>query len=358
MRRQALYLIPRALSASQLEGAHAVGNLAWASAFELWDGSGTRRALLPAADGLSDRLYAHLSSDDKPAQRTYGEELLQCFSAPRASVAGLELDRPRIMGVVNVTPDSFSDGGERFDSGRAVADGLAMIEAGADIIDIGGESTRPGAAPVPVEEELRRVLPVVKGLAAQGARVSIDTRWARVMAEAAAAGAAILNDVTALSGDPESLSVAAQSELPVVLMHMQGEPQTMQADPQYEQVSLDVFDYLTERIEACAAAGIPRDRLIVDPGVGFGKTLAHKLRLLNDLALLHGTGCAILLGVSRKSFITKIDGPCEAKERLPGSLAAMLYGIRQGVQIVRVHDVAETRQALAVWCCMDVSVLP
>ncbi len=358
MRRQAFYLIPRALSASRLEGAHAVGNLAWASAFELWDSNGTRQGLLPATDGLSDRLYAHLSSDDKLAQRTYGDELLHCFSAPRASLAGLELDRPRIMGVVNVTPDSFSDGGERFDSGRAVADGLAMIEAGADIIDVGGESTRPGAAPVPVEEELRRVLPVVKGLAAQGARVSIDTRWAPVMAEAAAAGAAILNDVTALSGDPESLSVAAQSGLPVVLMHMQGQPQTMQADPQYEQVSLDVFDYLTDRIEACVAAGIPRDRLVVDPGVGFGKTLAHNLRLLNDLALLHGTGCAILLGVSRKSFITKIDGPCDAKERLPGSLAAMLYGIRQGVQIVRVHDVAETRQALAVWCCMDVSVLP
>ncbi len=358
MRRQAFYLIPRALSASPLEGAHAVGNLAWASAFELWDGSGTRRALLSAADGLSDRLYAHLSSDDKPAQRTYGDELLHCFSAPRASLAGLELDRPRIMGVVNVTPDSFSDGGERFDSGRAVADGLAMIEAGADIIDVGGESTRPGAAPVPVEEELRRVLPVVKGLAAQGARVSIDTRWAPVMAEAAAAGAAILNDVTALSGDPESLSVAAESGLPVVLMHMQGQPQTMQADPQYEQVSLDVFDYLTDRIEACVAAGISRDRLVVDPGIGFGKTLAHNLRLLNDLALLHGMGCAILLGVSRKSFIAKIDGPCDAKERLPGSLAAMLYGIRQGVQIVRVHDVAETRQALAVWCCMDVSVLP
>ena len=358
MRRQALYLIPRALSASRLEGAHAVGNLAWASAFELWDGSGTRQALLAAADGLSDRLYAHLRSDDKSVQRTYAQDLLQRFSAPRAPVAGLSLDRPRIMGVVNVTPDSFSDGGERFDSGRAVADGLAMIEAGADIIDVGGESTRPGAAPVPVEEEQRRVLPVVKGLAAQGARVSIDTRRAQVMAEAAAAGAAILNDVTALSGDPESLSVAAQSGLPVVLMHMQGEPQTMQADPQYGQVSLDVFDYLTDRIEACAAAGIPRDRLIVDPGIGFGKTLAHNLRLLNDLALLHGTGCAILLGVSRKSFITTIDGPCEAKERLPGSLAAMLYGIRQGVQIVRVHDVAETRQALAVWCCMDVPVLP
>ena len=358
MRRHPCYLIPRALSASRLEGARAVGNLAWASAFELWDGSGARRALLPATDKLADELYAHLNLEDEPAQRTYGHDLLRCFSAPRAAIAGLDLDRPRIMGVVNVTPDSFSDGGERFDCGRATADGLAMIEAGADIIDVGGESTRPGAAPVPVEEELRRVLPVVKDLARQGARVSIDTRWSRVMAEAAAAGATILNDVTALSGDPESLSVAAQSGLPVVLMHMQGEPQTMQAAPQYHHVSLDVFDYLTGRIAACEAAGIPRDRLIVDPGIGFGKTLEHNLRLLNDLALLHGTGCAILLGVSRKSFIAKIDGPCEARKRLPGSLAAMLNGIRQGVQIVRVHDVAETRQALAVWCCMDVSLLP
>ena len=358
MRRQPFYLIPRALSTSRLEGAHAVGNLAWASAFELWDRSGTRRALLPTAERLPEALYAHLCAEDEPAQRTYGQELLERFSTPRPAVAGLDLDRPRIMGVVNVTPDSFSDGGDRFDSGRAVADGLAMIEAGAHIIDVGGESTRPGAAPVPLEEELRRALPVVKALAEQGARVSIDTRRARVMAEAAAAGAAILNDVTALSGDPESLSVAAQSGLPVVLMHMQGEPQSMQADPQYHQVSLDVFDYLVGRIAACEEAGISGSRLIVDPGIGFGKTLDHNLRLLSDLALLHGTGCAILLGVSRKSFIAKIDGPCEAKARLPGSLAAMLNGIRQGVQIVRVHDVAETRQALAVWCCMDVSLLP
>ncbi len=358
MRRQPFYLIPRALSAYPLEGAQAVGNLAWASAFELWDSSGTRRALVPAAEALSEKLYAYWPAQDEADRRTYGEVLRQRFSSPRTSVAGLDLDRPRIMGVVNVTPDSFSDGGDRFDSGRAVADGLAMIEAGADLIDVGGESTRPGAAPVPVDEELRRVLSVVKALAEQGARVSIDTRRAAVMAEAAAAGAAMLNDVTALSGDPQSLSVAAESGLPVVLMHMQGEPQSMQAAPQYDHVSLDVFDYLADRIAACEEAGIPRHRLIVDPGIGFGKTLDHNLRLLADLALLHAIGCAVLLGVSRKSFIAKVDGPSEAKQRLPGSLAAMLNGIRQGVQIVRVHDVAETRQALAVWCCMDVSVLP
>ncbi len=358
MRHHPFYLIPRALSASPLEGAHAIGNLAWASAFELWDGSGARRVLLPAVEVPSDKLYAQLPAQDGSARRTYVDDVLQRFSAPRTAVAGLDLDRPRIMGVVNVTPDSFSDGGDRFDSGRAVADGLAMIEAGADIIDVGGESTRPGAAPVPVDEELRRVLPVVKALAEQGGRVSIDSRRARVMAEAASAGAALLNDVTALSGDPESLSVAAQSGLPVVLMHMQGEPQSMQAAPLYDHVSLDVFDYLAERIAACEEAGIPRNRLIVDPGIGFGKTLEHNLQLLADLALLHATGCAVLLGVSRKSFIAKIAGPCEAKQRLPGSLAALLNGIRQGVQIVRVHDVAETRQALAVWCCMDVSVLP
>ena len=358
MGRQPFYLIPRALSASWLEGAHAAGNLAWASAFELWDRSGTRRALLSTAERLPETLYVHLGADEGSAQRTYVEALLQRLSASRPPVAGLDLDRPRIMGVVNVTPDSFSDGGDRFDSGRAVADGLAMVEAGADIIDVGGESTRPGAAAVPIDEELRRVLPVVKALAEQGARVSIDTRRAQVMAEAATAGAAILNDVTALSGDPESVSVAAQSGLPVILTHMQGEPQSMQAAPRYNHVSLDVFDYLIERIGVCEEAGIPRSRLIVDPGIGFGKTLDHNLRLLSDLALLHGTGCAVLLGVSRKSFIAKIDGPCEAKARLPGSLAAMLNGIRQGVQIVRVHDVAETRQALAVWCCMDVPLLP
>ncbi len=358
MPRQPFYLIPRALSATELEGASPLGALAWAQAFELWDEVGRRRGILPAGEDMARALLTSLAPPDEAAALAHCRVVVDRNSAPRPAIAGLSLDKPRIMGVVNVTPDSFSDGGDRFDAGRAIADGLAMAEAGADILDVGGESTRPGADPVPVEEELRRVLPVVKGLADHGVAVSIDTRRALVMAEAAAAGAAIINDVTALTGDAESLSVAAESGLPVILMHMQGQPQTMQADPRYDHVSLDVFDYFAGRITACEEAGIARGKLVVDPGIGFGKTLAHNLRLLGDLALFHATGCAILLGVSRKSFITKIDGPSAPKERLPGSLAAALQGIRQGVQLLRVHDVGETRQALNVWRNVDVSVLP
>ena len=358
MRRQPFYLIPRALSSAPTAAAQPLAGLVWASRLELWDRHGQRCGDFPAGEPLLSALSAALGGDRPADFEPRLADLLMRFSAERPALAGLTLDRPRVMGVVNVTPDSFSDGGDRFDAGRAIADGLAMAEAGAELIDVGGESTRPGAAPVPVEEELRRVLPVVKGLAEQGIRVSIDTRRARVMAEAVAAGAALINDVTALGGEPESLAMAARCDVPVVLMHMQGEPQTMQVDPRYRQVSLDVFDYLLERVEACEQAGIARQRLVVDPGIGFGKTLEHNTRLLADVALFHATGCALLLGVSRKSFIAKIAGANQPKERLPGSIAAMLQGIRQGVQIVRVHDVAETRQALSVWRSVDVSLLP
>ena len=276
-------------------------------------------------------------------------ELLDRLSAPRPPFAGLSMDRPRVMGVINVTPDSFSDGGDRFDSGQAAADGLAMREAGAEILDVGGESTRPGADPVPIEEEMRRVIPVVRRLAEAGARVSIDSRRATVMRAAVEAGAEVINDVTALSGDPLSLRVAAESGLPVVLMHMQGEPQTMQADPRYEDAAIDVYDLLEERVRACEEAGIPRARIAVDPGIGFGKTLAHNLEILEQLALLHGLGCPIVLGVSRKSFIGRLSRDEPPKARVPGSLAALLAGIARGAQIVRVHDVPETVQALEVW---------
>jgi len=271
------------------------------------------------------------------------------LSAPRPAFAGLTLDRPRLMGVLNVTPDSFSDGGERFDAGRAVADGLAMCEAGADILDVGGESTRPGAAPVPVEEELRRVVPVVRALADAGALVSIDTRRARVMGEALAAGARIVNDVTALAGDPGSLPLVAEAGAHVVLMHMRGEPRTMQIEPTYADAPLDIHDMLAGRIAACEAAGLPRARIAVDPGIGFGKTVAHNLRVLESMAVYQGLGCAVLLGVSRKSFIGRVAGGEAAKQRLPGSLAAGLAGLARGARILRVHDVAETAQALAVW---------
>jgi len=288
-----------------------------------------------------------------PECAVQAERALAALRAPRAPFAGLDLSRPRLMGILNVTPDSFSDGGDRFDAGRAVADGLAMVEAGAAILDVGGESTRPGAAPVEESEELRRTLPVVRALAEAGALVSIDTRRARVMAEALSAGASIVNDVTALVGDPDSLPTVADAGASVVLMHMLGEPRTMQRDPSYADAPLDIHDYLEARVEACEAAGIARARIAIDPGIGFGKSLAHNLRILDQLTVLHDIGCPLVLGVSRKSFIAKAvsgpDGPPPPKARLPGSLAAGLAGLARGVQILRVHDVAETAQAVTIW---------
>jgi len=276
-------------------------------------------------------------------------DLLDRLCAARAPFAGLTLDRPRIMGILNVTPDSFSDGGDRLDPGRAVADGLAMIEAGADLLDVGGESTRPGAAEVDEAEELRRVEPVVRGLAQAGARVSIDTRHARVMAAALDAGAQVVNDVTALTGEPAALPLVARTQAPIVLMHMRGEPRNMQRDPVYGDAPLEVFDYLEARLSACVEAGIPSTRIAVDPGIGFGKTVAHNLQILDRLTLYQGLGCAVMLGVSRKSFIARLSRDEPAKARLPGSLAAAIAGLDRGVQILRVHDVPETAQAVAVW---------
>jgi len=277
------------------------------------------------------------------------EVLLARLSAPRAPFAGLDLGTPRIMGVINVTPDSFSDGGDRFDAGRAVDDGLAMVEAGAAILDVGGESTRPGATPLDAQEELRRVVPVVRGLAEAGASVSIDSRRATVMAAALDAGARVINDVTALEGDPESLALAAERGVPVVLMHMQGEPGSMQAAPRYDDAALDISVYLEDRVVACEAAGIARADIAVDPGIGFGKTVTHNLEILDQMALYQGLGCAVVLGVSRKGFIGKLSRGEAPQARLPGSLAAALAGVARGVQILRVHDVAETAQALALW---------
>ncbi len=281
------------------------------------------------------------------------EALLARLIAPRPLFAGFDLSKPRIMGIINVTPDSFSDGGDRFDAGRAIADGLAMVEAGAAILDVGGESTRPGSAPVDDEEELRRVLPVVRGLAEAGAVVSIDSRRAPVAAAALDAGARVINDVTAFEHDPEGLALAAERGAPVVLMHMQGEPGTMQADPRYDDAALDIYDYLEGRVAACEAAGIARADIAVDPGIGFGKTVTHNVEILNRMALYQGLGCAVVLGVSRKRFIAKLSRGEAPKRRQPGSLAAGLAGIARGVQILRVHDVAETIQALALWRAIE-----
>ena len=257
-------------------------------------------------------------------------------------------DRPLVMGIVNVTPDSFSDGGRFADAGAAVAHGLALAAAGADILDVGGESTRPGAEPVPADEELRRVLPVVEALAAAGHVVSIDTRKAAVARAAIAAGAAIVNDVSAGTHDPEMAQTVADAGVPVVLMHTRGDPREMQRDPRYEDVVIEVRAWLEERIHAFTAAGVAAERIIVDPGIGFGKRVADNLALIRGLGALHGLGRPVMLGASRKSFIRALGGAEAAAGRLGGSLAAALAGWQAGVQIVRVHDVAETMEALTV----------
>ncbi len=294
------------------------------------------RRLVPARDLAASRESAVQSG-------------LTCLTARREPLAGVPLDRTRIMGIVNVTPDSFSDGGDFIAAEAAEAQARKLMAEGADFIDIGGESTRPGSMDVDEAEELRRVCPVIEGLQGSGAVISIDTRKAAIMEAAAARGAAVVNDVSALTYDGEALAVAATLGLPVVLMHAQGDPRTMQDNPVYDDVVLEVYGYLEARIEAAVAAGISRSRLVADPGIGFGKTLDHNLALLSRLSLFHGLGVPVLLGASRKRIIGSITGKAAAKERMPGSLGVAIAGAAQGVQIVRVHDVDETRQALDVW---------
>jgi dihydropteroate synthase len=301
-------------------------------------------------DGRIDRMLGPLTDivDWAPAAGR-----LNALSRPRRPFAGLSLRRPAIMGVVNVTPDSFSDGGDFFDPANAIAQGTALLQAGADILDVGGESTRPGADPVSPEEEIRRVVPVVRHFAGRGALVSIDTRHAAVMAAALEAGAAIVNDITGLTSDSESLDVVVRSAAPVILMHMRGEPRTMQQAPEYADAATDVYAYLAERVAACLDAGVRLENLCVDPGIGFGKTVAHNLEILRHTALFHGIGVPLLIGLSRKSFIGALSRREPPKDRLAGSLAGALASMGQGAQIVRVHDVAETYQALALWMALE-----
>lgn len=274
---------------------------------------------------------------------------MSAFVLPPPKLAG----GPYVMGVLNVTPDSFSDGGQW--EGASAPRGLAMLEAGADIIDVGGESTRPGSEPVDEGQEIARVVPVIAALrAATKAPISIDTMKPAVARAAMQAGASIWNDVMALRS-PGALETAASLHRPVVLMHMQGEPRTMQQDPQYDDAPLDVYDYLAARVDACLAAGIGRQRIAIDPGIGFGKNDSHNVAILGSLGLYHGLGCAVLLGVSRKSFVGRLSAGEPPKGRLPGSLAAALGGLDQGVQILRVHDVAETAQARAIWHAITTS---
>ena len=271
----------------------------------------------------------------------------------RAPICGLSMDRPRIMGILNATPDSFSDGGHVTDFTTRVAD---LIEQGADILDIGGESTRPGAETVPVEEEWRRVAPAIEAAVASGAVVSIDTRKAEVARRALSTGARLFNDVSALTYDPESFGVAkdyAEAGGAICLMHALGDPKTMQKEPRYVDVLREVYAYLEGRVKVAAEAGIPPEQVIVDPGIGFGKTLEHNLELMRGLGTFHDIGCPILLGASRKRFIGTLTGEDIAAERVHGSVSAAQIGASFGVQILRVHDVKATAQALAIWSAVQ-----
>lgn len=306
--------------------------------------------VIEGAPGTASRQIA-LVRDIAASTETHIRETLDHITAPRAPFAGVVMDRTRIMGIVNVTPDSFSDGGDFAAPEAAAAHAREAAAQGAEFVDIGGESTRPGAAEVNEAEELRRVCPVIELLAGAelSAAISIDTRKAAVMEAAVARGATVINDVSALNYDARALSVAAKSGASVVLMHAKGDPRTMQDNPVYTDVVLEVYDYLEARIDAAVAAGIPRERLAADPGIGFGKTLDHNLALLGSLSMFHGLGVPVLLGASRKRIIGSITGKLDPKERLAGSLAVAIAGASQGVQIVRVHDVDETAQALDVW---------
>ncbi len=277
------------------------------------------------------------------------ESALAVLMRPRSDIVGLTFDRPRIMGILNTTPDSFSDGGKHHDLSDAVAGAHRMT--GADILDVGGESTRPGAAFVPPEEETARTAPVIAALREKGVDVpvSIDTRKTTVASAALDAGAHVINDVSGFTFDADLAPLAAKRRAPVCVMHAQGDPATMQDAPRYDNVLLDVFDFLEQRIAWLEGIGVPRERIIADPGIGFGKTLQHNLDLLSRLSLFHSLGVPILLGASRKRFIGTLGGAEVASERMPGSLAVALAALKHGTQIVRVHDVPETVQAIALW---------
>lgn len=321
--------------------ARLAGTMCWFSAVELLhvgnDGRITTE-LLPV-ERLEARLDTATMASDWAA-----------LTAPRAPLKlgerTIRLDQPQVMAILNATPDSFSDGGQVATS----EDGFAANEAGAAILDVGGESTRPGARAVWEGDEIERVVPLVQRLAAGGAAVSIDTRKASVMEAALGAGAALVNDVSALGWDPRSAEVVAKAGVPVVLMHHQGSPETMQEAPSYPRGALvEVFLWLEDRIAAAVDAGIARDRIIVDPGIGFGKNVAHNLELMNGLAAIHALGCPLLVGASRKRTIGALHNEAPADRRLGGSVALAVKAAEQGAHLVRAHDVFETVQALRVW---------
>jgi dihydropteroate synthase len=294
-----------------------------------------------------------LSRKAAPRVVTAGEipqAKLARLTAPRAAMAGLDMTQPQIMGILNVTPDSFSDGGLHNAPDAALHAALEMASAGAAIIDIGGESTRPGAALVPADQEIARAIPVIAALReASDVLVSIDTRKSGVAGAALGAGAGLINDVSGFTYDPALALLAVRAKVPVCVMHSRGDPANMQDAPAYDNVLLDVYDFLETQVTALEAGGIDRADILVDPGLGFGKSVAHNLDLLRNIALFHGLGCAIVLGASRKRFIGTIGKAPRVTDRAPGSIAVGLAALGQGVQILRVHDVAETAQAIRLW---------
>ena len=319
--------------------ARLAGGLNWFAQVELIHGDG-KRELVPV-EGIEARLDEAMAVD--------WARIISPRPALQLGERTIRLNQPQVMGIVNATPDSFSDGGSYADAGAAAEAGAFMASQGAAIIDVGGESTRPGASTVWEGDEIERVVPVVRQLASGGNAVSIDTRKSGVMTAAFGAGAALVNDVSALSWDPESAGVVAKAGVPVILMHHQGDPATMQDAPRYDDVLVDVYLWLEDRIDTAVEAGFAREKILVDPGIGFGKTVAHNLELMNGLALFHGLGCPVVVGASRKRMIGALSGEAPADQRLPGSLALALKAVEQGAQIVRVHDVPETVQALKVW---------
>jgi dihydropteroate synthase len=327
--------------------ARLAGGLLWFSAVEICTVEGSRLSSveLVAVEALERRL------PELPEEaRTAWSRITASRPPLTVGARTIRLDQPQVAGILNVTPDSFSDGGRNEDHEAATEAGHAMAAAGAAIVDVGGESTRPGAKAVWEGDELKRILPVVEQLARAGTAVSVDTRKAAVMEAALAAGATLVNDVSALAFDERATEVVARAGCPVVLMHHKGSPETMQQSPHYDgPVLFEVYDWLKTRVEAALAAGIERSHILVDPGIGFGKSIQHNLQLLNGLSLLHGLGCPIMLGASRKRMIGALSGEAPADQRLAGSIALALKGAEQGVQLLRVHDVPETVQALRVW---------
>ena len=323
--------------------ARLAGGMSWFAAVELLrvEDHERRSTELVAVEGIEERF-----DDDMAAQ-------WKALTSPRQPLQlgerTIRLDQPQVMAIVNATPDSFSDGGQFADAATAAEAGAQMSAEGAAIIDVGGESTRPGARLVWEGDEIERVVPVIRQLAGGGAAVSVDTRKADVMTAAIEAGARMINDVSALTYDDRSAGVVAASGVPVVLMHHKGAPETMQDDPRYDDVLVEVYEWLEERIATAEEAGIKRERILIDPGFGFGKNVAHNLELMNGLALLHSLGCPLVIGASRKRTIGALSGEAPPDRRMAGSIAFALKAVEQGVQVVRVHDVSETVQALRIW---------